>query len=417
MEKTTRMSGETFRKYIKAASTVALKVGIAQIQYSVLIRVNGNYVDICANSLSEAVQFCIETEDKTSGTFAVAIDNADIKSLLNIKGNTITIAHEEGSNLVTFTDGKKKMTIGCMDSNINEDVEFSEYVRPFNANNTDKYMEIFRIDSEELLTAIKKATTFTAKDDKKPILCGYHFNGNGKLETIDGYRLFRKTWKTLEKVRDTDTEYDFVAGSLLENIKNIFTDKENVRLSCVQTDKWIIFQNADNEYRGVDTYYAVKTIDGEYHNCDQSMPKSYNEQVHIDAGELAEICKEYKGYISAKDKRSMILGAVNGKLYAGITTNRISVAQPLERCGKIDSASKIFAGYNAEYLMDGLNVFNKAEITMNYTDEIHPMLLTDGEYDVLILPCRIIDYNWRDSEEEKNRKLSEKYDAFVKTCA
>ena len=410
-----KVNGEIFRKHIKAASTVALKSGVTPMQYSVLIRANGNYVEICANSLSEAVQFCIETEDKASGTFAVAIDNADIKSLLNIKGSTITVAHEENSSLVTFTDGKKKMTIHCIDSAVDKTVAFSEYVYPFNADNTDKYMEIFRVDSNELLTAIKKATIFTAKDDKRPILCGYHFNRNGKLETVDGYRLFRKTWKTLEKVRDA--EYDFVAGSFLENIKNIFSDKENVRLSCVQTDRWIIFQYEGNEYRSINTYYAVRTIDGEYHNCDASMPKSYNEQVHIDAGELAEICKEYKGYISAKDKRFMVLGAVNGKLYAGITTNRISVAQSLEKCGKIDPASKIFAGYNAEYLMDGLSIFNKAEITMRYIDEIHPMLLTDGEYDVLILPCRIIDYDWRESEEEKNRKLSEKYDAFVKTCA
>ena len=119
---------------------------------------------------------------------------------------------------------------------------------------------------------------------------------------------------------------------------------------------------------------------------------------------MCEVAKEYKSYISAKDKRPFILGTLNGKLYGYIETNDVRVSQEIAADNL--SNAEIFAGYNIEYTRDCFGVFDKKEkIQCRYKDDKSPLLVTNGEYDCLLLPINLGKYSSNEDDREKYENM------------
>lgn len=398
MENTIRVNGESLRKMVKSAISFELAHGTVDMQYSTCIKVHDGIIYVCANNLSSAYK--ASTECRNDGDMEIIINDSTVKKLLNVKGNNLTLTHESGEKVLTVSDGKKKMSLHCYEPD--GGCDFESYTLNFNHT----AHGIFDIECAEFLNAVKTAQTFTAKDERRPILQGFLFDSEN-LVTIDGYRMCVKHLN-VNKLSD---QWKFVANAQLTNVKNVF-DKTFGKISAEQTEdgKHTIFTANDGE---IYVNYSVRNYEGDFHNWRSSMPKEYKAEFSVTAGNICEMAKEYKSYISAKDKRPFILGTLNGKMYGYIETNDVRVSQEIdvENLSGID----IFTGYNVEYTLDCFGVFDKKEkVQCRYNGDLSPLLISNGEYDILLLPVNL---GQRSCKEEEKEKFENRIKNFKETSA
>lgn len=380
------VNGNDFRTMVKAALSVTVKRSATGIGESILIKACDNVLYICGNTLDQMYRGQCKCD--CDGTFEATINEYTAKKIINIKGNDITITYDSDEDKkIKMTDGKKTMELNCFTPSDN-DFNYDSYTCELEKDRS----TVFTVDAEELLDGIKTVAPFRSFIDAKPVLQGFNFNGEtGHLETIDGYRAIRKSWKTLEKQSD----YNMIVQQQLENIKNVFDKSGKITVAVTTDNKLTVFTK---NCCGITAEYGVRNYEGSFHPIKDAIPKSFTTVIEADNAELTEIVKEYKGYVNAKSPVPMYIGSSNGELYTAIFASDIKTSDKLR--AKIDKNANIIGAYKISFILDSLKVFGKNEIVINYNNDMTPILMTDGEYECLNLPVRM-----KPEDKEKFREM------------
>ena len=345
MKTTMTINAENFKRAVKAAvSCSGAYNGLSDVYID--IGVDGCFM---ATDLAQFVRVGfnpIKYEGDT--TIGVKVDESMLTKISDIKGNDITIMYDSDNVLET--------------------------------------------ECEEMLRAIKTATVFTSKTDSRPILRGYHFNGrDNMIEAIDGYRAVRKLWKTGIMAND----YFETVGEQLKNIKNIFTKGDGyisvygAEKNEVNTEfgryKYTMFRS---EVNGLVIEYAVRNLDGEFHPVGKAYPTTFTTCANVKAGAIAEMCKEYKKYISAKAPVPVVFHQEGDTVYTHLKTASMAICEPTDikvLCGNFPTI-----GFKNAFMLDVMSVFDKNEqVTIGCNNEIQPMVVDNEEYFVVVLPVRL----------------------------
>ena len=374
--KTITVNGNAFKSMIKKAASLNLHSAGIPTTEQILIKVQNQKVCVCANNFIETLRMTTTTESYDE--FEAIVDGSELSKIANIKGTTLDISYDDVGKIITFSDDKKSITIHGFTSEQNE-LNFESFSIPLD---DPGHNYVLDINSSELLESVKICNTFTSKVDSKPILCGIHFNSEDNcIEALDGYRAIRRYLKT---ARQKDG-YEFTMDSKFENVKNVLDKNRDINVYVIE-NKYTVFVDADNEYM---TEYAVRHIQGKYFNVKEAIPTSFVTNITVNADEMQEICKEFKGYISAKDAVPMILVETNHKLYAYIKTSRYKVSQQIETAN-IDGCRDIYTGYKIAFMQDAMKVFDKGEtVKIGYNKSLTPILISNGTYDIVVLPVRL----------------------------
>lgn len=389
MKTTMTISAENFKRAVKAAvSCSGAYNGLSDV-----------YIDIGADGCfmaTDLAQFVrigfnpIRYEGDT--TIGVKVDESMLTKISDIKGNDITIMYDSDyEHELKVTNGKKMLTLHCAvvdNSAGSNELNRESYSIPFEMDRD----KVLTIESEEMLRAVKTASVFTSKVDSRPILKGYHFNGHDNMiETIDGYRAVRKLWKT----GIMDYDYFETVGEQLDNIKNIFAKGDNyisvygVERKEVETEfgryKYTMFQC---NYNGMNIEYAVRNINGQFHPVAKAYPITFTTCATVKAGAIAEMCKEYKKYISAKDPVPVVFHQEGDTVYTHLKTASLAICEPTDIkvfCGNFPTI-----GFKNSFMLDVMSVFDKNEqVTIGCNNGIQPMVVDNEEYFVIILPVRL----------------------------
>ena len=389
MKTTMTISAENFKRAVKAAvSCSGAYNGLSDV-----------YIDIGADGCfmaTDLAQFVrvgfnpIKYEGDT--TIGVKVDESMLTKISDIKGNDITIMYDSDyEHELKVTNGKKMLTLHCavVDNSAGSN-EFNResYSIPFEMDRDN----VLEVESEEILRAVKTASVFTSKVDSRPILKGYHFNGHDNMiEAIDGYRAVRKLWKTGIMAND----YFETVNEQLDNIKNIFT-KGDGYISVYGAEKKEVktefgrykYTMLRSEVNGLVIEYAVRNLDGEFHPVAKAYPITFTTCATVKAGAIAEMCKEYKKYISAKDPVPVVFHQEGDVVYTHLKTASLAICEPTDikvLCGNIPTI-----GFKNGFMLDVMNVFDKNEqVTIGCNNDIQPMVVDNEEYFVIILPVRL----------------------------
>ena len=193
-----------------------------------------------------------------------------------------------------------------------------------------------------------------------------------------------------------NSDYFETVGEKLINIKNIF-NKNDGMIAVYGAEsmeskldfgkyKYTLFSLTEGDMK---IEYAVRNLQGEFHNVKNSYPTTFQTYGIAKAGSLIELCKEYSKFISEKAPNPIIFHQINDVVYASLRTVSIKFCEPTEI--KIDGAP-LSAGYKNAFLMEGLSVFDKNEtINMKTNGNLYPLLIENNEYHVLVLPIRLTD--------------------------
>lgn len=360
-----KVNGNTFRRIIKAAITVT--GGSIPINSYVFISINDNTQNIKVKSCNLEHGFKAVIPAKSEGYADFVLSDTEVKRLLNIKGDDITVLYSESGehSEISFTDGKKKMTFN---KNVFDPENWINM-------DDDTYSTYADFEAADFMEAVNRSSIFVSQSDRpNPILKGFCINGD-QMETLDGYRAFicklPGMYYNAEK---------FVISGSLKNIKNIFDKSEHIVLD--KSKKYVKFSTTE----GVYIEYVVRLLNGEFHDLSKCVPKNYTAKMTVNAETLKAICKEAKSYVNNKAPVPIILKAEHGNGKMVLPCSDFKYEEAFEADDY--SGVEMFAGYKAAYFYDGLNAFS-GNVNIEYSGKLMPLVISQNNDLALVLPIRL----------------------------
>lgn len=360
-------------KLRKALSTVSRVAGSGKgmmpILNNVLIKADKNQLILTTTNLELAIVENIGAEVKKPGVVTVpARLLADFVANLP-KNEKISI--KEKDNKITVSAGKYKSVINGMGAE-----DFPEL-----PDINEKKAVIYRINSEEFLSAISKVLITVSHDMTRPILTGVYFNtfkDSLFIAATDGYRLADK-----ELIKDVKSEVKAVvpAPALQEVQRSISDDIEEIE---------ILFEESQVRFRLGEIEITSKIIDGSFPDYRQLIPKDTEINLKLDRINLERMVKVASLFAqnsggsvvceAKKEKGVFEVAAVASEI--GENNSEVEV-KDIEKDGKIT--------LNSRFLIDVLNVIDDEEVEFNFSTKLTPAVIhgtKTADYTHIIMPLK-----------------------------
>ena len=238
----------------------------------------------------------------------------------------------------------------------------------------------FRVGVESFRSAVSEVVVASSNDTTRPALTGVYFNtyeGALYLAATDGYRLAER--KFIEKV--VSEVFTIVPTSSLQEVLRSITDEvEEIE---------ILFDDSQVRFRLGEIEITSKTIDGNFPDYRQLIPKKTDIGVELDREEFVRMTKmaalfarESGGSVVCETKKidkQFLISAVASEL--GENTSYIE-ATPKED-GKVV--------LNCRFLMDALNAVSEEKLIFGFSGKLAPVVVKNAknkDYTHIIMPLK-----------------------------
>lgn len=299
----------------------------------------------------------------------------------NILLNLLRKFEEPWLNIVLFEEKTIKIYNSKSDYNINQyEIDAFPDVR-FNYGN-DKFV----ISSTEFKEIIKKCP-FAASDKLNAgILNGVNFNINKNTLTITATDSYRLSKKLIINERNNLPEYDLIilAKSLEEVGKIIEEENRNVEIYFSKNNILIKYKNLDIE---------MKVIEGKYPKTDHLIPSKFANELKFNRIELLSAIERTNLFIE-NDELKTLKVQLNDKGMVEFSSLNTEIGGGTENQVPLSALNKVpfLIAFSSKYFIDAVKSFDAKEITLKFTGEIKPFIITsedDKNYVHLILPIRV----------------------------
>lgn len=360
-----KVTQEKLSRALNNVSRIAIGKVTLPILNNVLIRVDNKKVSLITTNLDMAVVDFLPVSSSEDGVVTVPAKLlAEFVSNLP-KGETIEISSDDTK--VVITSGKYSSTInGATADDFPELPEIDE-----------KSAVTYQIGVDEFKASVGQVVIASSNDLTRPALTGVYFNTDNNCLAIaatDGYRLAEK--KLIDKV-ESEVKAIVPASSLHEVLRSISDDIETIDIS---------FNEDLVRFRLGEVEIVSKLIDSSFPDYQKLIPKDSNIKVSLSRDELTRVTK-----LAALFARS-----VGGSIVCEtIEPDTFSVKSIANEFGEndsqieatVDKAGKV--NLNSRFLLDALNALEEPEITLEFSDHVAPILLTNkksNKYTHIIMP-------------------------------
>lgn len=306
--------------------------------------------------------------------------NVNTDECFVIPMNAIELIDNLPDEKITITESKNRVTVKGMKSKSifnTLPVEDFPIIETIDYNNAEKS---FSYDGEVVTEAIKKVMYACSDKTPKPILSGILFESDGEnlnIVACDGYRI---AWS---KVAYTGNMKVVIPKAAIQKVLSIGLDGG---CNLYRFDnKRVVFQTG--EY----SVYA-RLLDGDFINykpmfVDNKPTAKFtvNRIEFYNSVARAIICSS--GTTLAKTVLESDVSETNGSLKISLAGSIAEFNEEIELEGEINEKMRI--GFNARYLADCLKSSAEKVVTIAYTDEIKPLIITDDSLNQLVLPLRM----------------------------
>ena len=202
---------------------------------------------------------------------------------------------------------------------------------------------------------------------------------NRKVVGVDGHRF----------VIYDDINYTYFAENDIEvNVPNVI----------VAHMKKLLFKNgsyvtmyANKKYSafiGEDFTYCIRNYEGKYFDYNKFCYGFEFRRFYVNRKELAEVSKEYAKLVKS-EKKAMFMGYNNRTFTTAIFVNDYSTSDVIETEDAEDIGEGFVIGVNPEFINDAMNGLDSEMVTMGFTNNKSPIIVSDGEYTGYVLPVNI----------------------------
>jgi DNA polymerase-3 subunit beta len=227
----------------------------------------------------------------------------------------------------------------------------------------------FNLKSKQILEIINKTSHAISTDETRLYLNGIYLqNIDSKLRAvaIDGHRL------ALLNIDEFMGEISGINDGVIIPRKGITELKklaetypeDSIKLSI---DDSFIYAQAHENY-----FLSVRLIAREYPKYQTVIPSKTIYNFRVDKDLLQEAVRRIK--ILSNEKTNGIKVQIK-KNEITLNANHPSLGQAVEKINLSYDGKEMDIGFNAKYLLDSLSVFNPGEITLEFNNELSPVVI------------------------------------------
>ena len=242
-----------------------------------------------------------------------------------------------------------------------------------------------KIKSGEFAEKVDKVSVSAARDDTRPVLTGvlWEFMSDEiVLAATDGYRLSVDKMQMVKVDEKLSGKVILPARSLTEVSKVAMeSGVEKIEIELNRENQQVIFS-----FDGVEI--ASRLITGEFPPYQQIMPNTYTTRSVFDRGEFADAVKRAK--LFAKENANIVkLTVEEGKLKVIAESTQVGTNESEMEAGV--EGESLTVAFNAQYLLDYLNIFNEKEVIWETEGELKPSVFRsiDENWMQVIMPVRV----------------------------
>ncbi|MFW6298965.1 MAG: DNA polymerase III subunit beta [Bacillota bacterium] len=295
-----------------------------------------------------------------------------IEIIRKLDGQTVSFTKAE-DNLLRIEADHSDITLNTLDLDDYPELSFKE-------------KESFvKINVRTLKTLIRQTAFATSSIENRPILTGVHL-------TIDGDRLngvatdsYRLSQKTISLEDSYDKMNVIIPGRSLEELMRILEDN--------QSDVELHFDQSQVLFKYKNILFQTRLLEGNYPETSKLIPQEFPVQIKFNKEQLITSV-ERASLLSSRDGQNAIVKLnMRQDDTVEISSNSPEIGRVLEEVYPVDEVvgSPIKIAFSSKYFLEALKVFNSSEVTVKFTGEIRPFVIT-GEYDddmlQLILPVK-----------------------------
>jgi len=241
------------------------------------------------------------------------------------------------------------------------------------------------LDVLNLKQIIKKTAFAASTSESRMVLTGVNFTTEkNKLEVIatDSYRLakkfilFNNEYPTINVV---------ISSKSLDELNKILDDP-NETVNIYFTNVKVLFK-----YKNI--LFQTRLIEGIYPNTASLIPTDFLTSLKFNKNELLAAIDRASLFTNS-EMSNIIKLTLNSDKIVEITSTTNEIGAVLEELNPLYISNLIpfQIAFSSRYFLEAIKVFDSNEITIHFTGEIKPFIIT-GEYDVnhiqLILPVRV----------------------------
>lgn len=236
------------------------------------------------------------------------------------------------------------------------------------------------IEGEALSIALKQVVPAASADDSRPILTGVLMAAEAsglRLVATDSYRL---------SVRDLE------GASVLEGEQTILVPSralnELTRMSDGNESVELYLGERDASFAVGDVRLTTRLIEGDFPNYRGLIPKDNPNRLTVDRSALLEAVRRVR--LLAQEATPVRLSmSQDGVDIIAMTQD---VGQAHETVDATYEGEDLTVAFNADYLVDGIEVSPGDEVTLDSVDALKPAVLRSPEHEeflYLLMPVRV----------------------------
>ena len=239
-----------------------------------------------------------------------------------------------------------------------------------------------QVPAAAFVETVAKVARSASRDETRPVLTGILVSAAGdelRMVATDSYRLAVKETK-LEPPLDGTVEANVPARALQELTRILGAAESDSLAVSVRTNQ-VVFEVGG-------TVLSSRLIDGQFPNYRQLLPDAYEHELRLAAGEVGDVVRRIS--LLAQKNAPMRLAFQEGELTVSARTPDIGEAS--ETVPVPFSGEPLEIGFNPDFLRDGLESMEGADVLLKLISPLRPGLLSsadDSGFQYLLMPIRL----------------------------
>jgi DNA polymerase-3 subunit beta len=336
---------------------------------NVLLRAEGNYLEITATDLDVTIACKVEAKVTKAGATTLPV-----KKLLGI-------VRELNGEIEIETDDKNIASIRSSASFFKiHGLAADEFPPRPNFLDDKKVL----LSQETIRSMLKKTSFAVSTDESRYVLNGIFISlKEGKMTFVatDGRRLALVD-EEVELPEKVAGEF-IIPAKAVNELTRLLQDKGTVEIKFGENQASVALQNEN----GFSVLLITKLIEGNYPNYRQVIPGEAKERITLGREELQQALR--RAEIMTSEKANSVKLAF-GKNALTITANSPEVGEAREIIA-INYKGKEFAiAFNPRYLIDPLAALTEDEVYLELIDELSPgVVKINGPFLYVVMPMRL----------------------------
>lgn len=374
----------------KIEKSVTKKAALSILE-TVLVKQENDQLAFIASNMEEELHIYKNIFVSGNDSFCIKLDN--LKKIIKLKADILTITYDSEHKNVLVSTGKKIVTFPSMWDAAEDFPLMKDIEEPEEKFFTSNYLEFFNM-MEKLYVYLKDS------DEYNKAMTYYNFNAKNRITALDGHRI--GMCKPSNEVGTFNIDSDVKEVNLNREVwiklKNCIVKESKGEQNIIS----IASKDKKTYITGNDFKMIVRESDIMYFDVDKILlSESDLMMVNVNTSELNESAEYNISFNGKGSKKPMVMKFIGNNIMSYMATeegesfDKISVSN--------NSVSEEFMiAFNPLFIKELCSGIDTEYVKMGFYNAKSPVMAYDGDFTYLVLPVNI---NKSDVEERINKLM------------